>query len=213
MAEPALSIFVKEALASGASRDSIQEHLKEAGWSNTQIKNALNDFSPVDFVVPIPKPTPVFPARDTFLYLTMFTMLYISAWNLGNLLFQFIHLAFPDANYSSYGNAINKAIRLSTSALIVAVPIFWFISAKIAKNIKQEPAQRSSPVRQWLTYLTLGIVVCILVGDMISLLYTFLSGELSVRFFLKTLVVAGIAGGVFYYYLYLMRQDDEVTAL
>ncbi|MCT2533629.1 DUF5671 domain-containing protein [SAR92 clade bacterium H231] len=213
MAEPALSVFVKEALASGASRASIQEHLKQAGWANTQIKNALGEFSTVDFVVPIPKPTPQFMARDTFLYLTMFTMLYISAWNLGNLLFQFIHLGLPDANYTRNEDTVRRAIRFSTSALIIAVPVFLFICAKIANHIKQEPALRASPVRQWLTYLTLGIVVCILVGDMITLLYTFLSGELSLRFVLKTLIVAAIAGGVFYYYLYLIRQDNEVAAV
>jgi len=61
------------------------------------------------------------------------------------------------------------------------------------------------------TYLTLAIAACILVGNLISLLNSFLSGGLSVRFILKTIIVAGIAGGLFYYYLGLMRKDDEVA--
>jgi len=211
MADSALSEFVKEALTAGASRTTIEQHLLDAGWSSDQISNALGEFSTVQFSVPIPKPKPEFRARDTFLYTTMFIMLYLSSYNFGSLLFQFVNLAFPDASYANYGDLIGRNIRFNISALIVAFPVFLFVAVKLAKQITGEPVQRTSPVRKWLTYLTLAIAACILVGNLISLLNSFLSGGLSVRFILKTIIVAGIAGGLFYYYLGLMRKDDEVA--
>ncbi|MDC0002917.1 DUF5671 domain-containing protein [Porticoccaceae bacterium] len=211
MADSALSLFVKEALASGASRTTIEEHLLTAGWSKDQVTSALGEFSAVEFAIPIPKPKPQFRARDTFLYATMFIMLYLSSYNLANLLFQFVNLGFPDANITTYPSQISRSIRFNVSALLVAFPVFLFVAFKITKQIEQEPVQRTSPVRKWLTYLTLSVAACFLVGDTISLLNGFLSGNLTVRSLLKLLIVAGIAGGLFYYYLSLMRKDDEVT--
>jgi hypothetical protein len=60
-------------------------------------------------------------------------------------------------------------------------------------------------VRKWLTYITLIIAACTLIGDAITLVYSFLSGELSARLILKLLAVAAIAGGVFLYFI----QDAE----
>ena len=211
MTDPALSSFVKDALASGAKRPIIEEHLFAAGWSKDQVFSALGEFSAVEFAIPIPKPKPQFRARDTFLYATMFIMLYLSSYNLANLLFQFINLGFPDPNITSYPSQIERAIRFNVSALLVAFPVFLFITFKIAKQIEQEPVHQTSPVRKWLTYLTLAIAACFLVGDTISLLNGFLSGILTVRSVLKLLIVAGIAGGLFFYYLSLMRKDDEVA--
>lgn len=212
MTESALSIFVKEALASGGSVASIERDLFEAGWSKREVSNVLGEFSPTGRRTPTPTPKPEFRARNTFLYLTMFIMLYLSSYNLGSLFFQFVNLAFPDANYVNYGDIIGRNIRFNISALLVAFPVFLFVAVKISKHIQREPLQRAAPVRKWLTYLTLAIAACILVGDLIFLLNRFLAGELSIRFALKVFIVAAIAGGLFSYYLWLMRTDTELTA-
>ena len=47
------------------------------------------------------------------------------------------------------------------------------------------------------------------VGDLVSLLFNLLSGELTLRFVLKFTIVAAVAGAIFGYYLWLMKQDDE----
>lgn len=212
MADSPLSLFVKEALASGVSRAAIEERLLAAGWSKDQVISALGEFSAVEFSIPIPKPKPQFRARDTFLYATMFIMLYLSSYHLGSLFFQFVNLAFPDVNYINQGDRIGRSIRFSVSTLLVAFPVYLFVAVKLAKQVERDPVQRTSPVRKWLTYLTLAIAACILVSTIISLLYSFLSGELSIRFALKTIIVATVAGSLFYYYLWLMRSDDEVIS-
>lgn len=59
--------------------------------------------------------------------------------------------------------------------------------------------------------MTLALAACIIVGDLIYLLNSLLSGELTGRVFLKVLIVAAIAGGIFAYYLTEMRSDDKVA--
>ena len=78
----------------------------------------------------------------------------------------------------------------------------------LAKILSKDP----TTIRRWLTYLTLFIAACILVGDLIALLDSVLSGELTIRFVLKVLVVGGIAAGIFSYYRWSMRADDRALA-
>jgi hypothetical protein len=212
MTESALSVFVKKALASGASIAAIERDLFKAGWSKRQVSKTLGEFSPAGLGAQTPKPKPEFRVREIILYITMFIMLYLSSYHLGSLFFQFVNLTFPDASCTDYGEIIAHNIRLNMSALLVAFPVFLLVAVKIAKHIKLEPLQRASPVRIWLTYLTLAIATCVLAGNFIALLDSFLTGELSIAFVLKVLIVAGIAGGLFSYYLWLIRTDYELIA-
>jgi hypothetical protein len=52
------------------------------------------------------------------------------------------------------------------------------------------------------------VAAAVLVGDGITLVYNLLGGELTVRFVLKVLVVAVIAGGAFGYYGASLKADD-----
>ncbi len=76
------------------------------------------------------------------------------------------------------------------------------------RESSRNPGQRISPVRRWLTYLTLFVASASIVGDLISLVVRFLSGDLTLRFGLKILVVAVLAGSVLYYYLQDLRRDE-----
>lgn len=210
MAEQTLHLFVKEALGAGASKVEIESALMKAGWPKHQVSAALEAFSSVEFVIPVPIPKAHISARDAFLYLVMFGMLYFSAYNLGSLLFQFVNLAIPDPAFEQMRNYSNGIIRFSISSLIVAFPVFLFISSRIEKQIRAEPAQRLSTIRKWLTFLTLALASCIIVGDLIVLFNSFLSGEMTIRFVLKVLIVGGISGSIFVYYLSAVKDDDKV---
>ena len=100
------------------------------------------------------------------------------------------------------------SIRWAVSSLVIAFPIFLFVSSYVGKQLSQNPVKRLSPVRRWLTYLTLFIAAGALIGDLTTLVYNVLGGELTTRFLLKILVVAVIAGTVFGYYLWDLRREE-----
>jgi hypothetical protein len=204
-----LIAFVKEALARGLPRDQIDGALRQAGWRPEQIVRALSAYSAVDFPLPVPRPRATLSAREAFLYLLQFSMLYTVAYNLGSLLFEFVHRAYPDPAVD-YWDPV-AAMRWAVSALVVAFPVFVWVSALNSRMVRADASARLSPVRRWLTYLTLFGAACTLIGDVMMLVYNALGGELTARFVLKVLIVGAIAGIIFWYYLGDLRIDEKDT--
>jgi hypothetical protein len=79
----------------------------------------------------------------------------------------------------------------------------------IGRQIDLNPFKRLSPARRWLTYLTLFIASAALLGDTTTLIFNLLGGDLTIRFLLKVLVVAVIAGSAFTYYLLDLRKEEK----
>lgn len=206
----ALDRFVRAALEKGEDRTSIAAALQEAGWPPQEVASALRAYADVSFAIPVPRPRASLSARETFLYLVLFTSLYISVWNFGHLLFDFIDRNFPDVTQRRYATAYDlDSIRWAVSSLIIAFPVFLWTGNYIGKRLDSNPAGRLSPARRWCTYLTLFIAVSVLTGDGISLIYNMLGGELTIRFALKTIVVAGIAASALLYYLRDLRHEEK----
>jgi hypothetical protein len=203
-----LEWFTRESLMRGLGKPQIRKAMLDAGWTEDQARNAVDAYSDVTFPVPIPRPRPQLSARDAFLYLVLFTTLYFSAYNLGSLLFDFINKALPDPTVPTY-QAGWDSMRWSTSALIVAFPTFLFLSYYINKDVARNSVKRLSPIRRWLTYLTLFVASCVLIGDVTALFYNALGGELTSRLVLKVLTVGAIAGSVFGYYLSDLRREER----
>ncbi len=201
--------FVKECLHRKLPRADVEQVLLRAGWPPEQVKQALASFSDVEFAIPVPRPVASVSARDAFMYVLLFTTLILGGYNLGALLFELIDRAFPDPGAASFAQPTLQAIRWSLSSLIVTFPIFLFVASLIARSVRREPTKRTSKVRRQLTYGTLFIASCVLIGDVISVIYRFLGGELTIRFTLKVLTVGAIAGTVFAYYLSELRADEK----
>lgn len=208
-ATQSLELFVREALLQGASRQTIEAALTGAGWTAEQTRDALNAYAEVDFPVPVPKPRPYLSPREAFLYLVLFATLYLSAYHLGSLLFDFINRALPDAADPDNASRQMQSMRWSVASLVIAFPVFLFVARHLGKDLARNPVKRLSAVRRWLTYLTLFVASTVLVGDLITLVYNVLGGELSMRFVLKVLVVGLIAGAIFGFYLRDLRREEN----
>ena len=204
-----LELFVRDALLRGETKTAIDSALIQAGWTPEQTRSVLDAYADVAFAVPVPRPRASLSAREAFAYLVMFATLYFGAWNLGSLLFDLINRTWPDAAMSDYlSRAHDSSIRWSVAALIIAFPVFAFVARRVSIDVARHPIKRLSAVRRWLTYITLFIAATALIGDTTTLVYHVLGGELTVRFMLKVLVVAFIAGGIFGYYLWDLRREE-----
>jgi hypothetical protein len=204
-----LEAFVRESLLRGLGKPDIEQAMLQAGWTVDQAKSALRAFADVPFAVPVPRPQPSLSAAETFKYLLLFTTLYLSAYHLGSLFFTFIDRGLPDPADRFTEQWARDSMRWATASLVIAFPIFLFISRHIQSAIARDPIKRLSPIRRWLTYLTLFIAASILIGDLTTLVYNFLGGELTIRFILKVLVVGAIAGTVFGYYLGDVSREER----
>ncbi len=205
-----LERFVRDALAAGASRQEVEAALAAAGWAPEQIRAPLAAWADVAFRVPVPRPRPYLSARDAFQYLVLFTTLYLSAWHLGSLLFDLIEVALPDPADPQYRvQGLARSMRWSVATLLVAFPVFAFTAHRVGREVARDASRRLSAVRRWLTYLTLFVAAAVLVGDLVTLVYSALGGELSLRFVLKVLVAGAIAGTVFAWYLADLRGEER----
>jgi len=205
-----LEVFVRTALTQGCKKADIEKSLLEAGWPAEQINSALGSFADIAFPVPIPKPRPYLSAREAFSYLLLFTTLYLSAYYLGCLLFEFVNLKYPDpASNEFVWRSPMENIRWAASSVVVAFPIFLLLSRSIYRELARNPIKRLSAIRRWLTYLTLFVTAGFLIGDLTTLVYNALGGELTIRFVLKVLIVGAIAGTIFGFYLWDLRGEER----
>lgn len=201
-----LATFVRDALAREIPRERIETALLEAGWPREKVTRALRSYAEVDFPLPVPRPQPYLSAREAFLYLVLFTSLFLSAFHVGVILFELIEKAFPDPAAPGFSA---RALRWAVSYVVVSFPLYLGLTVRQERELRADPAKRASKVRKWLTYLTLFVAAGFVVGDLVTLIFHFLEGELTVRFLLKVLVVGTIAGTVFGYYLRDLEKDEQ----
>ncbi len=204
--------FVREALSRGAGRDEIREALVDANWRPGDIDKALGAWVDRAFAAPIPRPRPSLGAREAFLCLALFAALYASAISFGNVVFVLINRTFADVAFTPPAAASAEMLRWGLAWLVISFPVFLVVQRSVRRRLREDPELRSSRIRRWLVYLTLFAAAAVLAGDLIALVFFFLGGEVAVRFVLKVAVVAAIAGAVFGYHIWDLRQDDAEPA-
>lgn len=149
----------------------------------------------------VPKSTP----RDVFMHLLSTVALYVSVVSFITLAFQYINVWFPDA-LDFYYPSILDSIRWSASALLVMFIVYVFMTWLTNRDFIKNLVTREIKIRKWLVYLTLFAASITIIIDVITLIYNFLGGELTLKFFLKILVVLAVAAAVFGYYFWDLRR-------
>jgi hypothetical protein len=146
--------------------------------------------------------------KEVFLHLLATILLYVSAGSVIALLFQYINYFFPDPlEVGRYVYESSRSgMRFSISTLIVVFPVYVWVSWYLQRLFKKDEAVREMRSRKWLLYLTLFVAALIIIGDLVSLIYSFLGGDITIRFVLKVLAVLMVALWVFWYYLLDLRN-------
>lgn len=148
--------------------------------------------------------------QDFFLNLGVTVTLYASIVSFLSLIFSIVNKVFPDVLASTYyyGDPYSGGVRTAMACLIVVFPLFLWLSRTVGKSIEELPARRDFIIRRWLVYITVFLASAALVVDLITLLTTFLSGEITTRFILKAVAVLVVTGVVFWYYLAEARNQS-----
>jgi len=69
-------------------------------------------------------------------------------------------------------------------------------------KISGHEAEKESGIRKWLTYFILLVSAVVMIGWLIGTISSFLNGELSLKFILKSLTSILISALIFSFYLY-----------
>lgn len=144
-------------------------------------------------------------ARDAFLYLLMTVTLYISVISFLMLIFSYIDFLLPDS-LNFYRNAAVSTVVGASSSLIVAFPLYFWIASIIRKELVADPERQEMGIRKWLIYLTLFVAAVVMIGFLIGLISSFYSGSLTLSFALKVLSILIVAGLVFKYHLWEIKE-------
>lgn len=200
----------------GSSKTDIREELLAVGWSEEEADAAYRD-GVIILGVPLPsegtRPTLIRKSStvDVVTNFFSFILLGIIATALGTLFFSIIEQSFPDRlSVDPYVDisAAMSGIHYAVAALLIGFPLYvgalfiWF------RTFREDEGRTESRLSQWLTYIVLLAASITLVGDLIAVVFTFLQGEITWRFFLKALTVFGIAGLIFGFY-FLERKKIQ----
>ena len=205
MVQDTLSEYVRKQIGEGMKKADIKERLLAVGWTEDEA-----DASYAEALRRSGIPVPDAGARGSYvkkssaleviLNFFSFILLGIIATALGTLFFEVIAKYFPDSLSPESSRISSGSIHYAIAALSIAFPMYFFAMRLWFAKFREDEGKVESKLTKWVTYLVLLGVSITIVGDLIATLFTFLQGEMSVRFFLKALTVLSVAGGVFGFY-------------
>lgn len=149
--------------------------------------------------------------KDVFGQLFAIIGLYVLVIAFGALIFALINLYFPDVLNYDYGTYVKEALRWPLAILVIVFPLFVWWNSYLQKDLERNPEKKELRSRKWLLYFTLFAAAIVIIGDLVSLVFRFLNGDLTIQFILKVLAVFLIAAAVFIYYLWNIRRNIPAT--
>jgi hypothetical protein len=201
--------FIRAAKKQSVGDDFIVAMLRQNGWPERRIFQAFATYYESALGTPVPsRGSRLENARDAFYYLLIFISL--GFWTVALVLFAdaYVDHAIPSAlDYSYNGESFRTQVAGQLATLILAFPLFLFVSRLTALELARRPEAFESGVRKWLTYVALVVTAVTLLLDAVWFLSSYLSGDLTARFAWKAALLFIVASGVFSYYLGIARAD------
>jgi len=146
------------------------------------------------------------PAKYAFFYMLSLVALIFMALSTGMIIFQIINKNIKDlVDMYSYDST---ALKFAISAIIISTPIYYVLMWLIGKSLFEGKLSKESEIRRWLSYLILFIASVVMIGWLIATIFSFLNGELTLKFILKSLTSIIISATVFTYYFYDIRRAE-----
>lgn len=190
--------FTENARDRGMEYGTIRQLLLSAGWKDATIGQAFS----AGLEIPIPRMAQRGGAIEAFYHLTAFSCLYVAVVSLIVMLFNLIDMSLPDPAESYYEYSSEwtlSSIRYALSFVIVFSPLYLLFNRLIHRQTLRGALVRGGTVQRWLTYLSLFVIVVTVLVDAATLVFTLLEGEMSIRVFLKCIILFAVVGGVFVY--------------
>ena len=190
--------FVREALTRGRPRPEIDTALRSAGWSRAEIETALDAFADAPGLPPVPRPRVATSPAEALRHAIRFVTLGTLAVNLGIIGFNLTDyvLSDPLANGAT-DTATFRTMLWSVAGLLVALPLWAWLTLREARIVAENPGQRRSGVGRWLTAIAIFVAAVTLIGDLVAVIGGFLLGEMTARFLAKATIIGGLALGVY----------------
>ncbi|MBI4226119.1 hypothetical protein HY612_03325 [Candidatus Roizmanbacteria bacterium] len=223
MVTPELLTYVKQARLMGLADQEITANLVKEGWNNIDIQLALGKLN-------APKPTsavskgmqamnssPSYSMWDAFEHILLFISLYVLATSIALTLHFFVDKWIPGISPYSYkynytmGSGGLTLLRGYLASLIVSYPLYAFFFLRVSKRTEHFPIIRNIKARKSLIYFTLVVTFIIVLANVISLVYGFLNGNVTLNFLLHFLITVGVSGTLFGYYLNQVKEDKKIN--
>ncbi|PKM91286.1 hypothetical protein CVU82_01655 [Candidatus Falkowbacteria bacterium HGW-Falkowbacteria-1] len=145
--------------------------------------------------------------KYAFYYLLSLVSLIFMAISSAMIIFQIINKNIFDA-LSNYSGAYDGQMRFGVSALLISAPIFFLMVRLINKGLRKNELDDNSGIRRWLTYFILFVSAVIILGSLIGVINSFLSGGMTLKSVLQFVTVILISVLVFSFYLYDIKRED-----
>ena len=126
--------------------------------------------------------------------------LYVSISAFLILLFGLINLTYPDAAEDYWQiQSSQSGIRYAIAALIVFFPAYLVLT-RVVNQARRHASNLYHTLTKWFVYLSILVGGLILLGDLVTVILTYLNGEITVRFILKALALFVVIGLALWYY-------------
>ncbi len=146
--------------------------------------------------------------KYAFYYLLSLVALIFTSVSVVMIVFEIIDKSVFDS-LAYYGSISNQgSLRFGISALLVSSPIYFICVNLINRGLKSGEIKKDSLLRNWLTYFILAVSAVIILGSVVGIINSFLSGELTLKSVLRLLTIVIVSALVFSFYLYDIKRDE-----